>query len=230
MIPWTSALRIYAKQKGHYIVPKKGSEAYDEVKKIQNETEMAEEHAVKRKPKAEKAASKKAAGVKEDLPPAHLDASVVKGKVSRKKAPTGARGAEESLTREGDAVLPAKAHTTPIDDSRKGKATKIIEPEAQPEKVSKKGLTRTGKTVKADTQNFIENKNTGVSAVVTAQLAGQKEEIVKALKVAKKTPKIVTVGSGDKEATIDAMKTDDPAAIEGKAPFSIQSLRNRLLC
>ena len=55
-IPWASALRLYSKQHGGtFIVPKKGSQAYEEVKKIQMETEMSEEHAVKRKPKAEKA-------------------------------------------------------------------------------------------------------------------------------------------------------------------------------
>ena len=226
-IPWTSALRIYAKQKGSYIVPKKGSEAYEAVKKIQMETEMSDEHAVKRKPKGEKA-SKKEAGVKEALPPAHVDPSIAKGKVSRKKAPTAAGGAEESVTREGDAVLPQKAHTTAIDDSRKGKATKVIEPEAQPEKVSK-GVSRTGKTVKANAQNFIQNENTGMTAVVSAQLAGQKQELEKALKVAKRTPKVVTVGSGDQEATIDGMKTDDPGAISAKEPFSITALRKKLL-
>lgn len=224
-IPWTSALRIYAKEMGRYIVPKKGSEAYEIVKAIQQETEMSDEHKVKRKPRT----STKAAGVKEDLPPAHVDPSVVKGKVSRKKAPTPGGAAEESLTREGDDVLPTKAHTTAIDDSRRGKKTKIVDPDDFPEQESKKGLSRTGKTVKADAQNFIENKNTGIGAVVTAQLAGQKQEIEKALKQAKKTPKVVNVGSGDKEATIDGMKTDDPAAIEGNAPFSILALRKKLL-
>jgi len=155
---------------------------------------------------------------------------ITSGKVSKKKAPTGAGGAEESETRAGDSVLPPAANLKQIDNQGIAeKSKKVIDPESKPEKVQKSGVTRTGKTNKANAANFINNENTGMSAVVSAELADQKEEIGKALKRAKKTPKVVTVGEGQEE-TIDNMKTDDPKAISGAQPFSIQALRNRLLC
>lgn len=231
-ISWVAALRLYAKQTGHYILPKKGSEAYEAVKKLQAETEHSAEHEVAKRGSGKKAMAKAAKSAK-SAASASLEASapgITSGKVSKKKAPTGYGGAEESETRSGDPVLPPAAKTKQIDNQGVAeKSKKVINPESEPEKVVKKGVSRTGKTVKANTADFINNENTGVTAAVSAQLAGQKEEIVKALKKAKRTPKVVTVGEGQEE-TIDNMKTDDPKAITGAQPFSIQALRNRLLC
>lgn len=226
-IAWTSALRLYAKQKGAFIVPKKGSADYEAIKKIQMETADGPEHAVKprrsRKAKATEVVEK--SGGTSDLLP-----GIAKGAVSKKKAPTGEGGAEEGLTRHDDAVLPPAVDTKNIDpqDKEGQKKPRVKNASKLPER-KVKGVTTAGVTVKEETGDFIKNKNVGMTAVVSAQSAEQKAELKKALKQAKATPKIVTVREGTEE-TIDNMKTDDPKAIEARAPFSIQALRNKLLC
>ena len=218
-IAWTSALRLYAKQKGAFIVPKKGSPDYEAIKKLQNETADGPEHAVKKRQ------SKKASGATSDLLP-----GIATGKVSKKKAPTGAGGASEVTTREGDAVLPPAVDTKIIDpqDKEGQKKPRVKNASKVPER-KVKGVTSAGVTKKEETGDFIKNKNVGMTAVVSAQSAEQKKELKKALKQAKATPSIVTVREGTDE-TIENMKTDDAPAIEARAPFSIQALRNRLLC
>jgi hypothetical protein len=220
-ISWQAALRLYAKQKGSFMMPKKGSSEYDEVRKLMEATEHSSEHETK--PRGRKSKDATASGKA-------LDVGIVPGKVSKKRAPTGQGGASEAVTRHDDPVLPPAAKTTPIDAQVKPKRAKaVVNPTAHEEKGKAKGIDATGKTVKANAQEFIQNSNLGMSAAVSAQLADQKEVLEKELKRNKKTPKVVTVGEGQEE-TIDNMKTDDPAGISGKAPFSIQALRNKLLC
>jgi hypothetical protein len=218
-ISWAAALRLYGKQKGAFVVPKKGSADYEAIKKLQMETEDGPEHAVKKRQ------SKKASGATSDMLP-----GITSGKVSKKKAPTGAGGASEVTTRKGDPVLPPAVDTKIIDpqDKEGQKKTRVKNAAKVPE-AKKSGVQSSGVTKKEEATDFIENKNTGMSAVVTAQTSEQKKELQKALKQAKATPKIVTVREGTDE-TIENMKTDDAPAIEARAPFSIQSLRNRLLC
>jgi hypothetical protein len=249
MISWPAALRLYAKVTGQYILPKKGSAAYDAVKKLQMETADGPEHAVAARGTGKKAMASKERMEKSKgrLEKAHHSEikfgveggkgepaaapGIVSGKVSKKRAPTARGGASEVTTTAGDAVLPPASKLTQIDNQGIAeKSKKVVEPEAHPEKkVGRKGIGRSGKTVAAEATSDIVNRNTGMTAAVSAQLAGQTEEIKGALKAAKKTPKVVHVGDGG-EATIDGLKTDDPKAIEGKAPFSIQALRNKLLC
>jgi len=230
MISWPAALRLYAKQTGSYILPKKGSAAYDAVKKLQMETEDAPEHATAKRGSGKKAMAKKAKaeGAKVEGVAAP---GITSGKVSKKKAPTAKGGASEVTTDAWDSVLPPAAKLTQIDNEGvAAKSQKVVDPESKPEKkVKGTGITRAGKNVVAEVTSDLVNSNTGMSAVVSAQLADQKEELGKALKVAKKTPKVVLVGDGS-DKTIDGLKSDDPKAIEGKAPFSIQALRNKLLC
>lgn len=238
-IPWTAALRMYSKQNGHFILPKKGSPQYEAVRKIQQETDMTPEHAVKKREKKgnPKSASKvafAAPGGESEALHVGLDKAapgIVPGKISKKRAPTKAGGASEVTTTLGDAVLPPASNLTQIDNQNVAeRSKKVINPSSKPEKTVKKGVSATGKTNAANAASEIVNENTGMSAVVSAQLPGQKEEIEMALKKNKKTPKdVVHVGDGS-EKTIDGLKSDDPKAIEGKAPFSIQALRNKLLC
>jgi hypothetical protein len=215
-ISWQAALRLYAKQKGAFIVPKKGSPDYEAIKKLQGETADGPEHAVKKRQ------SKKVAS--EVLP------GVVEGKVSKRKAPTGEGGASAVTTRAGDAVLPPQVDTKLIDVEHVAdrKKPRVKKASAVPE-AKRAGVQSSGVTKKEEAGDFIENKNVGMTAVVSAQSAEQKKELEKALKRAKATPKIVTVREGEDE-TIDNMKTDDAPAIEARAPFSINALRQRLLC
>jgi hypothetical protein len=233
-ISWVSALRLYAKQTGHYILPKKGSEAYNAVKKIQAETADGPEHSVAKRGEGKRAMAKKAKMAKVAPVPEPASApGIVAGVKKRggKKAPTGAGGASEVTTREGDALLPPKAKLTQIDNQGvTQKAKKVVEPEAHPEKkVGRKGISRSGVTVSAEVTEDIVNRNTGPGGVSNARLADQKEELKGQLKSAKRTPKVVLVGEGQ-DKTIDGLKSDDPAGISGKAPFSITALRSKLLC
>jgi len=218
-IAWAAALRLYAKQKGAFIVPKKGSPDYEAIKKLQQETADGPEHAVKKR------GSKKASGATSDVLP-----GVVQGKVSKKRAPTGSGGASAVTTRAGDAVLPPQVDTKIIDpQDKEGQKKPRVRNAAKVPEAKKSGVQASGMTKKEEATDFIENKNTGMSAVVSAQTAEQKDALKKALKKAKATPKIVEVGEAT-DATIENMKTDDAPAIEGRAPFSIQALRNKLLC
>ena len=264
-ISWIAALQVYAKETGQYILPKKGSEAYDRVKKIQMETEAGPEHTVAKRGTGKRAMASKArlekahhseikVGVEGDgekkrtsgkLGKAHHSdikfgvkggepakaPGIVSGTVSKKKAPTKKGGASEVTTTAGDAVLPPAANLTQIDNQGiASKSKKVIEPEAHPEKkVGRKGISRSGKTVGAEVTEDIVNRNTGPGGLTNARLADQKEEVEGVLHAAKKTPKVVLVGDGS-EKTIDGLKSNDPKAIEGKAPFSITALRTKLMC
>ena len=111
MISWPAALRLYAKQNGSYILPKKGSAAYDAVKKLQMETEDAPEHATAKRGTGKKAVAKasKAASAEAKAP------GITSGTVSKKKAPTARGGASEVTTAAGDPVLPPASNLTQID-------------------------------------------------------------------------------------------------------------------
>ncbi len=196
-IAFAAALRLYAKEKGHFMLPRKGTPEYDAVKKLQAETEDGPEHQIKRKAKKATAvspvatASAAAGGMGE--PPAH----VVK-------------------TTEIDAPMAVK----------KGK--KVVKDAAAKPPKKEKVLQRDGKTTAEDNLETLAVENTGPSAAVSAQLPGQKTAIEGELKKAKRAPR-TKVKADPAEPTVEGMKTDDPKAIEGKAPFSTKALRLKLL-
>ena len=204
-ISWAAALRMYGKQKGAFVVPKKGSPEYEAVKKLQGETEMGPEHEVKRrarKVKNPQTLALPADGVNESLPPPTE-------KKSKTKPLEGTGGAQ---------TKPEVLKKKEVED-----AAEI------PEKKDKKGLSRSGKTRKTDTVEELTDRNLGEGGALAPAFAGQKEGIKKQLAQNRKTARVVSVGNGE-ERTLEGMKTDDPAAIEGRAPFSFQALRNKLLC
>ena len=207
-ISWAAALRMYGKQKGHFIVPRKDSEDYHAVKKLQQSTEMSAEHEVKRRQRKGKGMTGATmavpeGGVNASLPPPAANKSVTK--------PIDSAGGIGSKA-EGLKKKPE------VEDAAK-----------VPEKKGKKGLARSGKTVKADTVQELEDRNLGDGGALAPAYAGQKAGIKKQLEQNRKTARVVSVGEGE-EKTIDGMKTDDPKAVSGSAPFSYQALRNRLLC
>lgn len=206
-ISWAAALRMYGKQKGAFVVPKKGSSDYDAIKKIQQETEMSPEHEVKRRQRRPKGKDTTLAvpegGVNASLPPPTVQKSKTKPLED-----AGGAGSRAEMFQE---------------------KPKVEDAAAVPEKAGKKGLARSGKTKKADTVQELTDRNLGDGGALAPSFAGQKEGIKKQLAQNRKTDRVVSVGNGE-ERTLEGMKTNDPAAVEGRAPFSIQSLRNRLLC
>lgn len=153
-----------------------------------------------------------------------------------KKAPTRKGGAAPDVTRNADPLVPPAAGTKPLEagggaGSRAQKEMKRPEVENAgkvPEK-KRRGVKSSGLTAGAETQEFLENKNVMGGGAASAQLPGQKERLKKTLKKKEGEAKVVEVGNGE-ERTIEGMKTDDPQAVSGLKPFSIQALRNRLLC
>lgn len=253
-ISYQAALRLYAKQKGGFVIPKKGSADYDAVKKLMGETEDAPEHATKKrmskkakammseklpmpeeKAKVRKAMKAKKQGAAEAL---KVVAETHEPVTKAKKAPTRKGDAAPEVTRNADPLVPPAAGTKPLEAAggagSRAQLTKSEEPVVK-EKLKKaapkrRGVKSSGLTQGVATQEFLVNDNVMGGGAASAQLPGQKERLKKTLKKQEGETSIVTVGSGDLEPTLDGMKTDDPKAISGKAPFSIQSLRNRLLC
>jgi hypothetical protein len=214
-IAWAAALRMYAKETGSFVLPKKGTEAYEKVKKIQQGTEMSEEHTLKRKPKKSAVVASEVKAVEEKAP---------KKSLARKER------AERAMKDKAVEMPPAmKNDTKMIDVPEINKRERVLkDPESIPVDKVKRGVNRTGKTLAENDLDYLENKNIGEGQDISAQLPGQKEKIKKALKK-KPADKLVTVGNGE-EKTIDGMKTDDAVAIEGgSVQFSFQALRNRLL-
>jgi hypothetical protein len=141
-ISWQAAMRLYAKQRGAFIVPKKGSAEYEAIKKLQAETEMAPEHEVKKRQ------SKKTTIARGTLGAAGLEMKLEAG-----AGPAG----------EPKVPPPAQA-TKPIDlPQREKRQKKKVENAAEIPVKESKGVSRTGKTHGANTQDFLENRNTGIS-------------------------------------------------------------------
>ncbi len=209
------ALKLYAKESGNFILPKKGSDAYDKVKKIQSGTEMKDEYKLKRKDKK--------VVVTADAKP----------KKTRKRSDSlSSQEKDERCVKDKGVEMPpsVKNDTAMIDVPEKEKRKRVLKnPESIPEQKSKSGVNRTGKTHAENDLDYLENKNIGEGQDLSAQLPGQKEKIEKSLKK-KPAKKLVTVGNGE-DKTVENLKTDDAVAIDGgSTQFSFQALRNRLLC
>ena len=97
----------------------------------------------------------------------------------------------------------------------------------------KKGITTAGVPASVQDASYVVDSYTGASENVTFQLPGQVEAIKKTLAV--KVPKIVGQTfdpSGGPDKTIKNIPSTDVKSLEvnKKAPFSMQALRERLLC
>ena len=146
-----------------------------------------------------------------------------------KKAPTGRTSKTapyNEFSRQHAPINPPQVETKQIDQpmamAEEAKKAKTKAPVRK-----RKGVQSDGKTAGAELKDQLQNEQQ-LDAAMSPDMPGQEERIKKELK-RKPKAKIVTVGEGE-ERTLEGMKTDDPKAIEGRAPFSFQALRNRLLC
>lgn len=220
-ISYQAALRMLAKEKGHFVLPKKGSEDYSKVRKMMEETEMSAEHEVKKRIGRRLRA---------------VDANASNRYVKGVRTP-GVKGGDvvlDSSSDEGKHVAappPMKVDTKLIDqpvavveDSKKVVKGAV----KKPKKGAKGGVQRDGKTKAEAGTEEIENTNTGPSAIISAQTAGQKKDIEKALK--KKGPKL-DVKADPAEQTIDTMNKDATGpSVDGHAQFNFVEFRKKLLC
>ena len=154
-----------------------------------------------------------------------------------KKAPTRKGGAAPEVTRNADPIVPPAAGTKPL-EAAGGKGSRaqlikkeepVVKEEVKKPVVKRKGVKSSGLTAGAATQDFLMNDNDMGGGAASGQLPGQRQRLKKTLQKQEGEVSIVTVGNGE-ERTIEGMKTDDPRAVAGLAPFSFQALRNRLLC
>jgi len=120
-------------------------------------------------------------------------------------------------------IIPNQVANLPANPATVEK-TVLENPESKPEAV-KKGVQSSGETKKMEAQDFLATENTG-NIAISNQLPGQKEEIKKQLK--KKLPKLAPVDAHPPTETVSNLKTDDPKAIEARAPFSFNALRRKL--
>lgn len=212
-ISWTAALRLYGKQKGHFVVPKKGSPDYEAIKKLQNETADGPEHATKpRKSRVVK--------VKDEVVVMADNEPTSKAR----KAPTRKGGAAPETTKNFDSIVPPATavvnDVSYVKDSKK----KIVRDELNKPVKKRSGVKSSGMTKKVENFNDLTDNNLMDAGGIAANIPEQVEKI-------KKTPKIkVPDGVDDENKTVDSLKTNDPEAVSGRKPFSFNALRSKLLC
>jgi hypothetical protein len=211
-ISYQAALRILAKEKGGFTVPKKGSDDYAKVRKMMEETEMSAEHEIKKR-----------VGVKRTAVDEKASNRNVKGVRTAGLKAKGGASMEAPPPMKVDTVL-IDQPVAVVEDSKK-----IVKKVAsKPMKAAKGGVRRDGKTKQEDLTDEVVNTNTGVSAVISSQNAGQKKQIEKALK--KKGP-TMEVKADPAEQTIDHMNKDATGpAVDGDAQFNFTEFRKMLLC
>jgi hypothetical protein len=222
-IAWAAALRLYGKQKGHFVVPRKGSPDYDAVKKIQMETADGPEHAVKKRVSKKKSSEVVVAEAHEPTTKA-------------KKAPTRKGGAAPDTTRDHNPIVPPAQGTKPLEaaggagsKAQDLKEEPVVKEESKKKAPKRRGVKASGLTAAAATFQELTEKNLMDGGAAAAQLPGQKERIKKSLAKKEGEEKMMEVGDGS-EKTLEGLKSDDPVALSGRRPFSFQALRNQLLC
>ena len=213
---YAQALKAYAQKHGKFILPKKGSSEYAEVRSMM-EAELGRDtpEQVARQNRASEIAKK---------PNATSEGNLVVSDASELKTTKGAS------TKNKKRIEPPPMKTKMIDDpADELKGKKVVKNAEEPEKkVKGKGVNRTGKSTAICNTEMLVNSNTGMSAEVSAQKPDQKEKIKKDLK--KKVETTIEVEKAT-DKTIQNMKTDDTEALDGgNIPFSITALRKKLLC
>jgi hypothetical protein len=242
-ISYQAALRMLAKEKGGFTVPKKGTADYDKVRKLMSETEMSADHEVRRKASAptsgevKKRVSKKMAASKE--PKIKSSASSVdsekeemKKEKERVKRVKKIRAKKELVGSVPSLPAAMKNDTAPIDapQAEQMKAKKVRNAMKKTTGASSGGVKRSGETKTEEVKDFLVNDNTGPSALITTQLAGQKRRIKEALDM--KDDAGIIVDPKPAEETIDAMNKEASKVpeLEGRGQFDFITFRRKLLC
>lgn len=126
---------------------------------------------------------------------------------------------------------PAPSMTSHIDVPNLPEKSKIVKKaEALPVPKERKGLSTTGKPERANDNDLLLNKETGMMSLET-MMPGQVESIKRVLKNNKKlNPLDLTPKPSPKEATVDSVTHHVPnmASVESKKPFSFSTIRKVL--
>jgi len=225
-ISWTAALRMYGKQKGAFIVPKKGTADYDAVKKLQMETEMSEEHAVK--PRAKKGGEKKTKDAPEPMaaPPAPASAPPTRGRRKGHVSPVRPHR-EPSPADMPPPAGPTKAVDVPNKPTRR---TRVIrKPTAAPEP-EKKGVQTSGLPKSVELGEALTDTAYGLSdPSVSFANADQKMKVRRAITRKLEGDELKDVEPHPEDKTTESMKIRNEAVVEGQKPFSFVEFRRRIL-
>jgi ribonuclease D len=231
-ISYQAALRILAKEKGGFTVPKKGSADYEKVRKLMAETEMSAEHETKKRVSKKKPkVVMPDASTMESASKEAKEKEEMKKEKDRVKQVKRIRGKKELVA---SVALPAsmKDVTPPIDapQAEQMKQKKVRNAMKKVTGESKGGVKRSGETKPEEVKDFLVNNNTGPSALITTQLAGQKRRIKEVLD--EKSDAGMIVDPTPEEATIDAMNKEAAKvpALEGRTQFDFITFRRKLLC
>lgn len=234
-ISYQAALRMLAKEKGGFTVPKKGSADYDKVRKMMGETEMSEEHSVKKrvgkgkKMTASKEATETKAPKEEKAKASSMDSE--KQEEKRVKRVRKIRAKKELVASD---ALPAsmKDVTPPIDAPvvEQMKVKKVRNAMKKTTGASSGGVKRSGETKTEEVKDFLVNNNTGASSLITTQLAGQSKRIKESLAI--KDDAGMVVDPTPEEATIDTMNKEANTipSLQGRGQFDFIAFRRKLLC
>lgn len=230
-ISWTAALRLYGKQKGHFIVPRKGSPEYDAVKKLQMETEMSEEHAVK--PRAKKGGEKKTKDAPEPMAAPPAPAPPSRGRGSEGSRRKGHASPVRPHREPSPADVPPPAGPTKAVDvpNKPTRRTRVIrKPTAAPEP-EKKGVQTSGLPKVVELEQAETDTAYGLSdPSVSFANADQKMKVRRAITRKLEGDELERdVEPHPEDKTTASMKIRNEAVVEGQKPFSFVEFRRRIL-
>lgn len=213
---WTDALKEFAKKHGKFVVPKKGSAEYEEVRKLMDASATATAKAVekvavkelapapakpaKKEPRKPRAPRKKAMGPKDiELKEAMLE--------EKEKKPR--RKAKVSAPQKDDGLAPPPAEVKPK-RSRMNKRKALDKSAMNPGGVTMADVERS-----VNPENIFSNavnvhEKIAPPAVMAMELAPLKEAIAKVRKP-RNIPKLV-----------------EPEKVDNEAPFSFQAFKRRI--
>jgi len=97
---------------------------------------------------------------------------------------------------------------------------------------AKRGVNSSGEPTAIQEADYLRDRSTGASILITNELPGQKQAIKRTL--AKKPKRIpgATTDPNPPQKTVDNIPSEDVKSLQvsQSAPFSFQALRQRLLC
>jgi hypothetical protein len=232
---WVEALKKYAEKAGKYVVPKKGTAEYDEVRRIMDAGKPAPAAPAKPAPAASDAPAPAAAPKKRGRKPkAKAEAPAVAAapaakapKVRKPRAPRKPRAKEG-----GELASPAMAMAMKADNKKQApEASSAVEAKPRIGRAKAKagsvpaGLLPQGATMKAVKHS--KNPEAVLESATNAHLPVVPAEAMVGLRVQKSVRQRLAaeaVGEPQLPALVDK---DKPV---NAAPFSFQKLRNELGC
>ena len=199
-ISYAAALRMLAKERGHFSLPKKGSDDYEKVRQLMIQTEMSAEHEVK----------KRATRVTKA------------GKVSGHGNPL-VTGTDAPPPMKVDTTIIDNPPASDVKEKKVRNAAK------KPVIGAKGGVKRSGRTKAEESMDAqVNGLGTAPSTVITTQNPDQKKAIKKSL--SKKEAKLSVNANPAEQTIDVMNKEATGVSVDGDKQFSFIDFRKKLLC